>query len=194
MALAIAAAACASGSRFERTRPREVLVEVLPRSAEVLLDGKPVGRGPGTFPAASRDLGGHTVAFRAPGFVPEELVLPAGDVAGARLGAALRPEGFPGPPLDLEDAPGLAAAAEFLGDQGDAADARDYAERAAMVDPRLAEAHRALGDARARLGDGAGAAESWGEYLRLAPAAEDAAAVEARIEQARSGGGDPAAR
>jgi tetratricopeptide (TPR) repeat protein len=183
---------CSPASRFERNRPREVLVEVLPRGAEVWVDGRPAARGSATIPAPPEDRE-LTVAVRAAGYEAEELTLAPGDAAGARVGAALRPEGFPGPTPELEDATLLAAAADYLLERRAAADARDYAARAAMVEPRLAIAHRVLGDARAALGDLAGAAASWTEYLRLSPYAEDAAVVEARIEEALGGRG-PAGR
>jgi regulator of sirC expression with transglutaminase-like and TPR domain len=100
---------------------------------------------------------------------------------------ALRPEGFfPASALDYDEPEGLAAAAAHLvGRAARPADAAAYAERALALDPGLALAHRALGDARDALGDGERAASSWAEYLRLAPDAPDAAAVARRLGERR---------
>ena len=88
--------------------------------------------------------------------------------------------------LDYDDAIGLAQAAAHLARTGERPhDAIAYAERAIAIEPGTALAHRALGDARAALGDRRHAVPEWAEYLRLAPDAPDAAAVAQRIEGAR---------
>ncbi|ABC82329.1 tetratricopeptide repeat protein [Anaeromyxobacter dehalogenans 2CP-C] len=180
----------AARARFEGTRPASLLVEVLPRSAEVLLDDRPLGRGARTVPVDRADAGGHVLRFRAPGYVEEVREVPGG-LAGVRVGAALQPEGWPYGPLDLDEPRGLAAAAEVLLGGGEAADAADYAARAVALEPSLAEAHRALGSARAAQGDRRGAAAAWGEYLRLRPDAPDAAQVAERLDALDGGDGAP---
>ncbi|ACL64734.1 hypothetical protein A2cp1_1390 [Anaeromyxobacter dehalogenans 2CP-1] len=196
VAAAVAALALGAGctraarARFEGTRPAALLVEVLPRSAEVLLDDRPLGRGARTVPVDRADAGGHVLRFRAPGFVEEAREV-AGGLAGVRVGVALRPEGWPYGALDLDEPRGLAAAAEALLDAGEADDAADYAARAVALEPALPEAHRALGSARAALGDRRGAAAGWGEYLRLRPDAPDAAQVAERLDALDGGDGAP---
>jgi tetratricopeptide (TPR) repeat protein len=172
-------------ARAAALRPPEVLVEVLPRSAQVELDGRSVRAGAGAIasPAAEDE---HVLRVSAEGYEPEERVLPAGGLDGARIAAALRPRGFGAArAIDYDDAPALAAAAEWLAEAGDPRDAVEYAERAIAVDPGIATAYRALGDARRRAGDDAGAVAGWAEYLRRAPDAPDAAVVEQRMEAVR---------
>jgi tetratricopeptide (TPR) repeat protein len=191
-ALALALAAGCAGRRAapaEEARPREVLVEVLPRAARVRLDGVPLGEGSRAVPAPPE--GEHVLAVAADGYEPSERLLAERDLAGVRVAAALRPVGFDAPrALDYDDAEGLALAAAWLAGRGDARDAADYAERALALDPGLAFAYRVRGDALARLGDPAHAADAWSEYLRLEPEAPDAQAVADRIEAARDGAGE----
>lgn len=181
------ALACASGrrARFEEVEPAEVLIEVLPRNAEVELDGRALGPGSRTAPAPT-GADEHVLRVRADGYSPVERVLPPGSLAGVRLAEALRPEGFGGArALEYDDAPGLAAAGAALARSGRAEDAIDYASRAAALDPRLPLAQRALGDAFAERGDAAHAAAAWGRYLQLAPGAPDAAAIADRLSRLR---------
>jgi hypothetical protein len=171
-------------------RPVELLVEVLPRSALVALDGRALGPGSRTIPAPRP--GEHRLAVQAPGFAAAERELPEGDLAGVRVAVVLRPEGFAAAgPLDYDDPEGLALAAAFMVRNGEARDALDYASRALELDRRVALAHRARGDALHRLGEEGRAAAAWDEYLRLRPDAPDAAAVGRRISEARGGAGAP---
>jgi hypothetical protein len=186
LAAALWAGGCAGAHAGVEKGPPELLVEVLPRSAEILLDGHPVQRGGGILPAPDAEAE-HVLSFRAEGYEPEEQVLPAGSAAGARVGAALRPAGFGGAPIDFEDAPALAEAAEFLVAEGHPEDGEAYAARAVAIAPRAPLAHRALGSARSRLGDPRAAADEWSEYLRLAPGAPDGVQVSRWIEEARRG-------
>lgn len=187
-ALALALAAGCGASRRgapDEARPTEVLVEVLPRAADVTLDGVPLG--PGSRSLAAPREGEHVLAVAAEGYEPSTRELPEGDLAGARVAEALRPIGFAAArALDYDDAEGLALAAAFLAERGVARDSADYAERALALEPGLALAHRVRGDALARLGDVARAADAWAEYLRLAPEAPDAGAVAERLEAARA--------
>lgn len=185
-ALAALAGCAGPGARAASDRPPpEVLIEVLPRSAAVELDGRPLG--PGSRTVAAPPAGDeHVLRVSAEGYETWERTLPAGSLEGARLGAVLRPRGFASAhPLDYDEAPGLAAAAAFLAGAGPARDAADYAERAIALEPRAALAHRALGDALFRLGHRDRAARPWSQYLRLAPDAPDAAAVARRIDEVR---------
>jgi tetratricopeptide (TPR) repeat protein len=185
-ALAVTVSGChGPRARAAARRPPEMLVEVLPRSAWVELDGRPIGAGGGAVasPSTSDE---HVLRVSADGYEPEERVLPAGSLDGARIAAALQPLGFGAArAIDYDDAPALAAAAEWLTRFGDPRDAAEYAERAIAVDPMLAAAHRSLGDARRRAGDEEGAVAAWAEYLRRAPDASDAAEVERRMEAMR---------
>ncbi|WP_242340373.1 MULTISPECIES: hypothetical protein [unclassified Anaeromyxobacter] len=186
-ALAVTSGGCSGARRRGAAlRPPEVLVEVLPRSARVELDGRPLGPGGGAVvPDAAPEP--HVLRIEADGYEPEERVLAADSLEGARIAAALRPRGFGAVrALDYDDAPALAAAAAWLAEEGDPRDAAEYAERAISVDPGVAVAHRALGDARARAGDAAAAVAAWAEYLRRAPDAPDGPAVERRMEAARA--------
>ncbi len=172
-------------ARAEALRPPEVLIEVLPRTAHVELDGRPLGAGGGTV-ASPRTADEHVLRVSADGYEPEERVLAGGSLDGARIAAALRPRGFGSAgAVDYDDAAALAAAAEWLVSAGEPRDAAEYAERAIAVDPAVAVAHRALGDARARAGDPAAAVAAWAEYLRRSPGAADAAAVERKMDAAR---------
>jgi hypothetical protein len=186
-ALALAlAAACGPARRAAPGdgRPAEVLLEVLPRAARVTLDGVALGSGSRSVPAPPP--GEHVLAVSAEGYEPSERSLPERDLAGVRVAAALRPVGFEAAgALDYDEAEGLALAAAWLAERGGPRDAADYAERAIAIEPGLAFAHRARGDALARLGDTARAADAWAEYLRLAPHAPDARAVAQRLEGAR---------
>lgn len=185
-ALALALAGCAGGrAPSSDAAPREVLVEVLPRAARVTLDGVALGEGSRAVPAPP--AGEHVLAVAAAGFEPVERRLEERDLAGVRVAAALRPVGLEtARALDYDDAEGLAVAAAWLAARGAARDAADYAGRAVALEPGLALAHRARGDALAALGDADAAVEAWGAYLRLRPDAPDAAAVEGRIERARA--------
>jgi hypothetical protein len=182
-ALALALACAGAAAPAEEAPAPEVLVEVLPRSAEVTLDGRPLARGGGAAPAP--EPGRHVLAVAAEGYEPVERTLAEEDLAGVRVAEALRPLGFAAPrALDYDDAEGLALAAAFLARRGTARDAVDYAERALVLDRGVALAHRALGDAAAREGDRRRAVAAWTEYLRLAPGAPDAAEVAARVDGA----------
>jgi tetratricopeptide (TPR) repeat protein len=183
---AVGAAACAprGGAPDDPRDPPELLLEVLPRSAEIALDGRPLGRGGRAIPAPAP--GEHVLRVAADGYEPLERALPPEGLAGARVAAALRPAGFGSTRiLDYDEAEGLALAAAFLARAGPPEDAVAYADRALALDRSVALAHRALGDARAALGDERRAAPSWAEYLRLSPDAPDAAAVERRLEAVR---------
>lgn len=185
-AIGCIAAACVAGRRVadDDVRPRELLVEVLPPGAQVAIDGVPLGPGSRALPAP--EPGEHVLRVEADGYEPGERLLPEGSLAGARVAEALRPAGLGSARiLDYDEPQGLAEAASHLARGGRPAEAIAYAERALALDPGIALAHRALGDARAALGDRRRAVPSWAEYLRLAPEAPDAAAVARRVEAER---------
>jgi tetratricopeptide (TPR) repeat protein len=179
--------ACGGGRRpaAEESAPAELLVEVLPPDAQVVLDGRPLGPGSRAVPAPGPRPEPHLLRVEADGYEPVERQLAEDDLAGVRVGAALRPLGLGSERLlELDEPVGLAQAAAHLAPERPH-DAVAYAERALALDGRIAVAHRALGDARAALGDPRRAAAAWAEYLRLAPEAPDAAAVAERIAEAR---------
>jgi hypothetical protein len=190
-AIAIATACGGPRAPAEDPRPRELLVEVLPPGAEVSLDGRPLG--PGSRAVAAPSAGEHWLRVEAEGYEPAERALPEGSLAGVRVAEALRPEGLRSPrPVDYDDPEPLALAAAHLARVGRAGDAAAYAERAIALERRTPLAHRALGDARAALGNARGAAAAWGEYVRLAPDAPDAAAVAEQVDAIRADVSGPA--
>jgi hypothetical protein len=186
---AVAALGACGGPRVppEEVAPPELLVEVLPPDAAVSLDGRALGRGSRAIPPPPSGEGPWLLRVEAEGYEPAERPLDDGSLAGVRVAAALRPLGLASyRAVDYDDPEGLALAAAHLARGGERPrDALAYAERALSLDPGTALAHRAAGDARAALGEAGRAVSSWGQYLRLAPDAPDAAAVARRIEDAR---------
>jgi hypothetical protein len=130
--------------RAAALRPPEVLVEVLPRSARVELDGRAIGAGGGAVASPGADE--HVLRVSADGYEPEERVFPAGSLEGARIAAALRPRGSGiARAIDYDDGPSLAAAAEWLaasGDPRDAASTRARDRRGSRHRPRAPLARR----------------------------------------------------
>ena len=189
-ALAVTVGGCRGArARAEALRPSEVLIEVLPRSARVELDGRPLGAGGGAVasPIAADE---HVLRVSAEGYEPEERVLPAGSLDGARIA-----RGAPAARLRLGGRDRLRRRPGARGGRGVAR--RGAANRAMLPStpsapspsiPAVAVAHRALGDARARAGEPAAAVAAWAGYLRRSPEAADAAAVERLMEGARRDG------
>jgi tetratricopeptide (TPR) repeat protein len=181
------ALSCAATPRqtWTDTTPPEVLVEVLPRDARVVLDG--VALGPGAravaVPEPERR---YRFSVSAQGFVSVEREGEGARLAGSRLGIALRPEGFGSArPLELDDGEGLAAAAALLERRGAHRQALEYAERAVEAAPEVALGQRVLGDAARALGQRRRAIDGYSAYLRLAPEAPDRDAVASRLEELR---------
>jgi tetratricopeptide (TPR) repeat protein len=180
-------AGCAGPARtaWSEATPPEVLVEVLPRDAQVALDGVPLGVGARSVPvpdAARR----YTLRATAAGFAPDERSADGAQLAGARVALVLRPEGYGAArPLDFDDAAGLAGAAAALVRGGRPAQAIGYAERAAELAPDAPLPRRVLGDAAWALGQHQRAAAEYAAYLAAAPDAADRATVEARVQQVR---------
>lgn len=192
-ALALAAGCAAEKQPFRTVATPELFLEVLPRGALLELDGVAVGRGSRAIPAPPP--GDHLLVVSADGFEPAERRLPREALDQARVGVALRPEGFGASrALDLDEPTGLAAAAGLLGRAGRHRDALDYAWRASELDGRLPAAQRALGDALAALGRKDEARAAWGRYLLLAPEAADAREVERRMGEGRATFEMPAGR
>jgi tetratricopeptide (TPR) repeat protein len=185
-ALGIAcAAACAAPKEIWRGPPAEVLVDVLPHIAELLVDGAPLGTGPHTVPVPDP---AHVYVFRAaaPGFAPGERSASGARLAGTRLGLVLRPKGFgDARRLDLDDGAGLAAAAALLARTGHHLTALEYAERAVEVGPEVPLGHRVLGEAAQALGRRKRAIQEYSTYLQLAPDAPDRSVVQRRVEELR---------
>ena len=178
--------ACATPKQaWVETTPPEVFVELLPRSAELSLDGKPLGTGGRT--TAVPDLS-RVYVFRAtaPGFTAVEKSEKGVSLAGGRLGLVLRPEGFgEARRLELDDGAGLAAAAALLEKKGKHELALEYAERAVEVAPELALGHRVASDAAMTLERRKRAIQAYSAYLAAAPDAPDRAAVARKVEGLR---------
>jgi tetratricopeptide (TPR) repeat protein len=181
-----ALSACAEEKHsFKEVMPQELLLEVLPASALVELDGTTVGTGSRAIPVP--DPGEHTLVVSAAGFEPLERPLPKGPLANQRVSLVLRPEGFgQSQRLEYDEPTGLAAAAAALNRAGRHADAVDYATRAVALNGKLPPALRALGDALAKVGRRNEARAAWGRYLSLVPDAPDADAVARRMSEGRA--------
>ncbi|MBI5069665.1 MAG: tetratricopeptide repeat protein [Deltaproteobacteria bacterium] len=161
----------------------EVLLEVLPPEAAVILDGAVVGAGTTTLKLGAAPA---TVQVTADGFEALQVTLDPKLHAGARVGMVLRPSGYgEGRPLAIDDANGLAAASGWLLRAGRVADATAYAERAVQASPAAPAPRRALGLALAKQGKRGRAAQELSQYLQLAPGAADRAEIEAAVERFR---------
>jgi tetratricopeptide (TPR) repeat protein len=185
-ALAACASACAAPRQpWRETRPAEVMIEVLPRDADVAVDAGPARRGARTVPVPDP---AHRYLFRgsAPGFAPAEVARPGAELAGARIGLVLRPDGFGSARrLDLDEPEGLAAAGAALLRAGRPAQAIEYAGRAAELAPEEPLPRRVLGEAYRLTGARARAAQELSAYLRAAPDAPDREEVERAVEALR---------
>jgi len=160
----------------------EVFLDVLPRSAVVLVDGEVAGQGPLTVRVPE---GGALVAVSAPGFDAQRLTLGPRQ-GGGRVAVALRPVGFGGGrELGADDAGGLAAAGSWLLRAGKPLEAAGYAERAVDVSPSTPEGHRVLGLSLARLGRRGPAAQELSTYLQLSPSAPDRQEIEILVTRLR---------
>jgi tetratricopeptide (TPR) repeat protein len=177
--------ACAARKEPWRQPPPEVFVDVVPRAAQLSVDGAPMGAGPHTVPVPDPV---HRYVFRAaaPGFAPGERAAEGSRLAGARLGLVLRPQGFgEARPLDLDDGSSVAAAASLLERTGKHLLAQEYAERAVEASPEAALGHRVLGEASQALGQRKRAIQELSTYVELAPDAPDRSAVARRVEELR---------
>jgi tetratricopeptide (TPR) repeat protein len=185
-AVAGAAAACAPQKQsWRETAPPEVLVEVLPRSAQLSVDGRAAGPGSRAFQVPDP---AHVYVFEvsAPGFVSAERSGEGTKLAGARLGIALRPEGFGSARrLEMDEAGGLAQAAAMLERRGEHRSAVEYAERAATLAPEQPMQRRVLASALLKLGDERRAIQEYSTYLQLAPDAPDRRQVERIVARLR---------
>jgi tetratricopeptide (TPR) repeat protein len=170
IAVAGAAAACASQKQsWRETAPPEVFLEVLPRSAQLSVDGHTLGPGSRTFAVPDP---AHVYVFRAsaPGFASAERSGEGAKLAGARLGIALKPEGFGAARrLELDEAGGLAQAAGALERRGEHGIAVEYAERAVELAPEQPMPRRVLASALLAIGDERRAIQEYSTYLQLAP-------------------------
>ena len=177
--------ACAAPKESWRQPAPEVFVDVVPRAAQLLVDGAPFGAGAHTVPVPDP---AHRYVFRAvaAGFAPGERSAEGSRLAGARLGLVLRPEGFgDARQLDLDDGSSLAAAALLLQRTGHHLLALEYAERAIEVSPEMPLGHRVLGEAAQALGQRKRAIQELSTYLQLTPGAPDRLAVQRRVEDLR---------
>jgi tetratricopeptide (TPR) repeat protein len=177
--------ACAAPKEAWHQDPPQVFVDVVPRAAQLSVDGRLVGTGAHTVPVPDP---ARVYAFRAtaPGFAPRERAGEGARLAGARLDLVLRPEGFgEARRLDLDDGSSLAAAAALLQRTGQHHAALEYAERAVEVSPEVALGHRVLGEAAEALGQRKRAIQEYSTYLQLATDAKDRTAIERKVERLR---------
>lgn len=178
------AAACAGAPVRSSLRGATVLLEVLPRSAEVWADDSPLGPGAREV-LISGAPGEHLFRAAAEGFLAGELRAEAGSLDGARLGLVLRPEGFDAlVPLDLDEPRGLALASAFLAARESFQAAAEYAGRSVELAPWAPLPHRVLGDAYSALGQRRRARREYAAYLETGgPGVPDLAEVELRMER-----------
>jgi hypothetical protein len=187
MAAAALGSACAAPAKesWREAAPPEAYVEVLPRDAQLWVDGVEAGRGARAVPVPDAQ---HVYVFRAaaPGFAPAERAGEGARLAGARVGIVLRPDDLgTARRLELDEPAGLVTAGAALLRARRPAQAAEYAERAAELAPDEPGPHRLLAEADRALGDGARAAREYDAYLRLAPDAADREEVEREIEALR---------
>jgi predicted Zn-dependent protease len=195
LAASLLAASCAPAkqawSEAAPARP-EVFLDVLPRNAEVRVDGAAAGQGPVTLTLGDARA---RVEVSAAGFEPRELDLDPKALAGARIGVVLRPSGFgAGRQLEIDEVAGLAAAGAWLLRSGRPVEAAWYAARAVEVGPNAPEPRRVLGLALAKQGNRARAAQELSAYLQLAPSAPDRAEIEVMVTRLRGDIAIPAPR
>jgi tetratricopeptide (TPR) repeat protein len=182
---AAAAAACAAPKQAWQSAAPEAFVEVLPRDAELSVDGRPLGKGAHVVPVPDA---AHVYVIRAvaPGYAPAERSADGARLAAARVGLVLRPLQFgDARRLDLDDGSGLAAAAALLHRTGRSQAALEYAERAVEAGSEVALGQRVIGDAAWALGRRQRAIDAYSAYLRLAPEAPDRGAIQSRVEDLR---------
>jgi hypothetical protein len=176
---------CAGKQTWQEVQAPEVYVELLPKAAQLEVDGKAVGAGTNSIPIPDTK---RRYRFRAtaPGYSPVEVELEGASLAGARLGLALPPQGYgTARTIDFDDPKGLARASQLTLEAGRAEDAVDYARRAIAVQRDAAPPYRALGSALLKLGRHREAADAFTTYLTLAPTAPDAKAIRSMVEKAR---------
>ena len=186
LVLAGLALACAAPKQaWRETTPPEVFVELLPKGAELTIDGKPFGSGAHTV-AVPDPAHVYVLRASAKGFLPAERSEAGARLSGARVGLALRPEGFgSGRRFDIDDGSGIALAAALLEKKGQHALALEYADRAVELAPEQPLGHRVAGDAALALGQRKRAIQAYSTYLAVAPDAPDKAAVAQRVEGLR---------
>ncbi len=185
VAAGVVSACATSKQSWRETAPPEVFVEVLPRSAQLVLDGRPLGAG---SRAVAVPDPGHVYVFqaRAPGFGAAERSAEGARLGGARLGIVLRPDGFGAARLlDLDDAGGLAQASALLERRGQHREAVEYAEHAVELAPEAPAPRRVLGAALMALGDQRRAIQEYSTYIQLAPDARDRRDVERLVAKLR---------
>ncbi len=183
---AAALAACAARKQsWRETSPAEVFVDVLPRNAQLAVDGRALGPGARTLPVPDPE---HVYALQAsaPGFQTAERSALGSRLSGAYLGIVLRPDGFGSARrLDLDDAAGLAQAAALLERGGRHREAIEYAERAVELAPDAPAPRRVLGTAFLAVGNRQRAIQELSAYCQLAPDAPDRAAVQKQVSTMR---------
>jgi tetratricopeptide (TPR) repeat protein len=175
---------CAHRESWADVHTPVVLVEVLPPQAEVVMDGRPLGRGSGTQPVPDRRRR-YRFQATAEGYEPLEVEVEGEKLAGAEVRLVLRPAGFGrARRLEAGEPAGLAQAAAALLRAERVDDAILYAERSLT----LAEtplAHKVVGRAYGRKGNKKESVRHYSAYLTLAPDAPDAREIADAVEKAR---------
>lgn len=178
-------AACATPKQsWQELQTPEVLVDLLPRSAVLEVNGRVLG--PGTRSVPLPDLQRrYRFLASASGFQSAEMTAEGKKLAGAQVTLFLRPNGFgTARRLDAADPASLAQAALVLLRAGRLDDARDYADYSlGLVEVPLA--HRVLGAVYEKQGDRQRAAQEYSLYLSLSPDAPDAKAIAEAVARAR---------
>jgi len=169
---------------WESVDTPDVRAEFLPRSAQIEVDGKVLGRGYVLLqvPDPKRAL---RVRVTAAGFEPEERVVEAGRIVNKQFFLALRPAGFD-QKLDARDPAGMARAASALWKAGRADDAADYAQ-ASLGAGNTPLANRILGEVWRRRGDRDQAVRYFTMYLSLIENPPDGPEIKAWLMQDRPG-------
>jgi hypothetical protein len=178
------AAGCATEKQSWQ-RPPEVLVDVMPKSALLAVDGVSLGAGGRIIPVPNA-AHVYVLTAIAQGFTPIERTGTGTALAGGQITLVLRPEGYgEARRLDLTDSAGLAAAAVLLERRAQHREAMEYAERSLEVGPEQPLAHRVIGDAAYALKQHKRAIDAYSAYLAASPGAPDRRVVEGRVEKLR---------
>ena len=173
-----------AATSWESVQPKSVSFEVMPRSAQVEVDGK--AQQPGLITIDVTDLQRtFKVRVSAEGFESEEAVVVAGKVVSKQVIVALRPAGYERR-VDAGDAASMALAAAALWRAKRVDDAAAYAEQSMQI-TNTDLANRVLGDVWRHRGDRDKATRYYTMYLSLVENPRDGPEIRAYLMQDRPG-------